>query len=415
MSFLSSIFRCLCLCLVIQRGSWYPNPQNISSQNQRKPIKDKIQTCAPKKRQATLRKPEWLKEWTISKGWVHNKSHLLELGRKKLTDMDKKNYEELSENSSVSMDNIEDLISIKSIENDEDNRKMIDIEDDSSIPEEEDDDENIKISSVQRVSQVYQEVNKNYRDHFPICSHGLKESQENSLPQIYKERLLMDKKDYNLLSGIFRYVKPAQKKKLDLNNCKFTVNRLYEDRIFSGDSTERKLESQKFGKRNNLGKNIALFNTLNAKTNLHEDIIYECSDENSNYNSLNNIYFNPIYSPLPLQKFDNFNSNQTNQIELLDRRAIAIHNYQENLKLLTKREKYVIRHIKIRFMLSLRIGRFKKTNKKPGIKKQSCFRSRKSEKLVDKSDYIKMRVAKIHDEQRRIGNGRTSVKIQNMR
>ncbi|CAG9829146.1 unnamed protein product [Diabrotica balteata] len=69
------------MCFVINRGSWDPN--GVSAIDQKR-LKEKFANKETKRKEAALKKPEWLKEWTISKGWVHNKSHLLELGRKRV-------------------------------------------------------------------------------------------------------------------------------------------------------------------------------------------------------------------------------------------------------------------------------------------------------------------------------------------
>ncbi|CAH1161223.1 unnamed protein product [Phyllotreta striolata] len=285
------------MCLVIKRGTWYPNKQNISA-------KTKVKGSSSNKK----KKKDWLRNWTISKGWVHNKT---------LPGM-----EELSETSSISLENIDELISIRSEE------------------------DSCSYSSIQETN-AFQEARKNYRNNFPIL---LPKFPSNKLPP-----------------------QPAQKK-------------------------------------NNLGKNIAIYNDMNAKTNLHEDIIYECSDENSNYNSLNNIYFNPIYSRSPFE-----NALQFDRLEMLERRAITVHNYRENLRSLAKREKFVIRHIKIRFVLSLRLGRFLKVGKRKPERRRGIFRAKKCHRMEENDAHLKRKIAEIHDEQRKIGNGKTSVKIQNMR
>lgn len=65
MTIFYKLLRFLCLCVVMQKGSWTPQQENIAKK---------------KKKEAGSPKPEWLKQWTISKGWMHNRSHLLNLG-----------------------------------------------------------------------------------------------------------------------------------------------------------------------------------------------------------------------------------------------------------------------------------------------------------------------------------------------
>ncbi|CAG9829147.1 unnamed protein product [Diabrotica balteata] len=318
--------------------------------------------------------------------------------------MDNQKYDELSDDSSISLENVEDLISITSNINLTENIPKANVEEDSSTQEEE---ISIMRSTKARISQMYKQVNKNYRDNFPVCGDASNSNQELSLPQIYKERLLMNQDHCNVFSELWKHVKPVQKKKIDLNDYKFTVNSLYQDIPILNSTMERQTRSQRYIKKNSLGRNIALSNTLNAKTNLLEDTIYECSDENSNQNSLTNIYFNPIYSSLPLQSYHTTNPSQ---LTLYDRRMIEGHR-----RLKPKTEKYVIRHIRIRIMLSLRMGKIQKINKNGKIKKKTFFGMRRCKKGFDQNENVTMRVARIHDEQRRIGNGKTSVKIQNMR
>ncbi|CAG9812707.1 unnamed protein product [Phaedon cochleariae] len=416
MSFFSSLFRCLCLCVVIEKGSWTPNTKENTNKHQKKVLKKRFHKLDAKRRDKS-RKPEWLKEWTISRGWVHNKSHLLELGTSNPVAMNGKTYEELSDDSSVSLENVEDLISIRSNNYDfrEESRNANDDEtsDDASSVEVQ-----INRSSLQNVSKIYHQMTENYREHFPESSRSATDFKDASLPEVYKERLLFNEERSKCggLGGFWNYVKPKSKKKVSLNDCKFTVNRLYDD------STNKHSQTsvvEKYTKRNSLGRNIALYNTLNAKTNLHEEPIYECSEETSNYNSLNNVYFNPAYVPFENPKKISSNDNQMCVLNRLngyhEDRINFRHNYQ-NSAMKMRNEKYVIRHIRVRIMLSLRVGKIQRVKKKPKMKKNKFFRG-KNKHMNDKvpSENLEFRVTRMHEEQRRIGNGRTSIKIQNMR
>ncbi|KAG5882616.1 hypothetical protein JTB14_013305 [Gonioctena quinquepunctata] len=417
MSFLLDFFRCLCLCIIIEKGSWNPNTRINTNKHHRTILKNRFEKLGTtKKDKALKKKPDWLKEWTISKGWVHNKSHLLNLGAKTET-MDGKNYEELSEESSVSLENIEDLISIKSVsEIIEDNKNQWNNESsDDSCSAGEESSHFRKSSNINNMSLIFQQMTQNYRDNFPDCSCNSIRNVDSILPAIYKERLLVNEnRSRDLLGEIWKYVRPKRKKKISLNNYKFTANQLYEEANCSK-LKKKGTVVDKYTKKNSLGRNIALYNTLNSKTNLHEEPIYECSEENSNYNSLNNVYLNPIYSPEKFQRFNSYN----NQVTVLDRPLGNQQNlrYQNNelSKSKLRTEKYVIRHIRVRIMLSLRVGRLQKLKKKPKAKNNKlCNKNFHSAKNI-RGDDLHSRVARIHEEQRRIGNGKSSIKIQNMR
>ncbi|XP_018567983.1 homeobox protein 3-like [Anoplophora glabripennis] len=448
MSILASVFRCLCLCIVLEKGTWYPNSKSLNK-NKNRAILRKSSEVKSKKNERNLNKPEWLKEWTISKGWVHNKSHLLDLGRNNSSEnlviveethaiMEKKTYQEVSDDSSVSLSNVEDLISMTSnLDRNEDSRNtqkdfnkietMSNSEDDSSIH-----DETLRITErkeQQNMSLLYNKISENYRKNFPE-NFNKYQSSDLSLPEIYKERLLINKnKESNVFLEIWKYIKPKRRKKKSYN-CKFTVNELYDKNENSHftKTVDNKLETLKT-KRTNLGKNIALYNTLNSKTNLHEDTIYECSEENSNNNSLNYVYFNPIYSSstAPAKKYYDFHSNHSHVCNNFgfDRRLVKSHqngflrNSDKNsLKTKLRTEKYVIRHIRVRVMLSMRLGKVQKVHKKPehNVNRRQLHSVNNGEKdVADVDKEMQMRIARMHEEQKRIGNGKTSIKIQNMR
>lgn len=442
MSILAGVLKCLCLCIVLEKGTWYPNPKPLSKNKNRARVVPKSEVKNKKNEKHLQSKPEWLKEWTISKGWVHNKSHLLDLGRDNSSEnlviveethaiMEKKTYQELSDNSSVSSANVEDLISMTSnADRNEDSRNsqkdfnkietLTSSEDGSSVR-----DETLRIAErkeQQNISALFNEISENYRTNFPETVNKY-QNNDLSLPEIYKERLLINKnKESNVFLEIWKYIKPKRRKKKSYN-CKFTVNELYDKHESSHFKkiVENKIDTLKSTKRNNLGKNIALYNTLNSKTNLHEDTIYECSEENSNNNSLNYVYFNPIYSSStrPAKKFYDFHTNHAHVCNnfAFDRRLAKSDGFLRNSSLRTKlrTEKYVIRHIRVRIMLSMRMGKVQKVYKKP---EGSVGRrhTHSAEKETTRSEReMQVRIAKMHEEQRRIGNGKTSIKIQNMR
>lgn len=182
MTIFSEILRLLCLCVVMEKGSWTPAPFVA------------VHKTIPKKRRAGGRdivnssKPEWLKEWTISKGWIHNRSHLLTLGKEDDDD---------AESSSVSTDDIDELISMETEAN-------------------------------QDFSLMYHQMSENYRQNFP--ENASKSLGDLQLPEIYKERLLLNNdQERNYLSQLWKVFKP--KKKAKSYNCKFTVNQLYDNQV----------------------------------------------------------------------------------------------------------------------------------------------------------------------------------------
>lgn len=420
MSFLSSFFRCLCLCMVIEKGTWYPNEKPKSSRH------NEIKKHLYKQKPATIDKknknrPAWMREWTISKGWVHNKSHMLELGIKNPSEkMDNKTYENLSETSSISSQNIDELVSLESNVDTRQKWNQVARRTDASEVETEgtadyssDEDETIRISSKiskEDAVSLFEKVSENYRENFPEPTKNYVLNTFD-LPQVYKEQLLLrENKHMKVIRDLWKHFKLKRNNPVE---CRYTENQLFDNKdIFNpidspntvGSDTETKTP-----KKTNLAKNIALYNDLNSRTNLHEETIYECSEENSNHTSLNNVYYNPIYS------------QETNkQISLYDRR---MEQYQHHLKYFhennnlsrLRSDKYVIRHIRVRIMLSLRVGKVQKTKQSRDKKRTVFGGKRKVSRSNDDDGDAQSRVAKIHEEQRRIGNGKTSIKIQNMR
>lgn len=418
MSFLSNLFRCLCLCVVIERGTWSPNEKKKISKRNRDIVKKHLYTQQSSKTGTTdPSRPAWLKEWTISKGWVHNKSHMLALGHQSSLKME----DNLSETSSISSQNIDELVSLESNIDQKiiskqliKNIKSVDTESEDSADCSSEDDETVRISSLvnrRRPVSVFEQVSENYRNNFPETSKtnylGTFE-----LPQIYKEQLLLrQKKETNILQEIWKHMKPKSHK-TSRYDCRFTENQIFNNNdIFNSlrSISSDKFDTNKSNKKTNLAKNIALYNDLNSRRNLHEETIYECSEENSNQTSLNNIYHNPIYS----QSTNQVISVYDRRMEQYQRHLKHFHDNNDLAKL--KSDKYVIRHIRVRIMLSLRVGKVQKAkNYRP--KKRNFFGGKKRRrKVTQENDNVHFRVAKIHDEQRRIGNGKSSIKIQNMR
>lgn len=397
----------MCLYIIIQKGSWNPNNSDTVNKNSVKVIRKKFKSIKNQKSDKTPKKPEWLKEWTISKGWVHNKSHMLELGIKNMEEVrreDITNYEQLSEtDSSVSVENIDDLIS------DTDNKINLDQAEEISNSSKESESA-LKLNQMRElesISMIFNQTCKNYREHFPECS---KKCDELSLPQIYKERLLC--KEDNMLLGIFKRFKDKRKKNVSSDSCKYTVNQIFDADDMPSVATNNEKEAASKFKRNSLGRNIALFNTMNDKTNLHEEPIYECSDENSNYTSMNNyVYLNPLYSHT-VQNYDTLQENNK-QVAVFNRHLQSTNVVRSKSRL--KQEKYVIRHVRLRIMLSLRMGKMTKTKKKKLKNEKGWLKRSEGDRVAIKGQEVNYHAARIHEMQRRIGNGKSSIKIQNMR
>lgn len=391
------LLRFLCLCIVMQKGSWTPQQNfTMKKQNVKKRVKEKKTISGE-----SVNKPEWLKQWTISKGWMHNRSHLLHLG---LENGEKEEEvvkietprasrkiwgETKTESSSVSIENIDDLISL---DNSEERNEELGKE-------------------SGRNNDLFTNYRRNFPDHYKYNNDDLQ------LPEIYKERLLFAKNE-NFLSELWEHIKPKRKTR-ENGHCKFTVNQLYDCK-----EVLAKNNSKSF--RNTLSQNIALYNTLNSKTNLLEDTIYECSEDS------NSLYHNPIYTSAQdnraLAKYYDFHTNHINKPDSFVRRRyrLASQTNQKfnSMKYRMKTEKYIIRHIKVRIMLSMKFGRLQKCNKKEFAgtgrmfdRQALLFKSGVEccENFCDDQSSLRRRIVQAHEEQRRIGNGRTSLKIQNLR
>lgn len=479
MTILTKLIRCFCLCIVMQKGSWSP-AQNISvkknkaSYKQQRTIvkrrfkdvqfKEKVNKCE-------TTKPEWLKQWTISKGWMHNRSHLLTLGVKEenvaenlleLKALEAPN--DVSENSSICTENIDDLLSIASnTEPSSKHEKYLQDLDKIETISESDDEGNSNETLVRRdicvapnqrntenIAAVFTNISSNYRRNFP--DNFEKHSDDLKLPEIYKERLLLSNvENTNFLVELWRFIKPRRKSKAD-NSCKFTSNKIYDnneitpkprmhmerrDSSFRTEYNASSINSEvKYSKlsRNTLGQNIALYNTLKSKTNLLEDTIYECSEREESLS----MYHNPIYGTVPAQetpqiKYYDFHTNHafrpesfvTRRYQLAKQNNPRFHERRkfDSMKYRLKTEKYIIRHIKVRIMFSLKVGRFQKACKRLNnlktLDRQRLLFCDNSDTCFNKGDNarnsLRKMVEKMHEEQRRIGNGKTSIKIQNMR
>lgn len=445
----------------MQKGSWSP-AQNISEKKskasykqQRTIVKRRFKDVQFKEKNETA-KPEWLKQWTISKGWMHNRSHLLSLGvnenpeenlldglkasqpPKKVTEID-------SVNSSISTDDIDDLLSVSNT-SPSGKHDFQDLDKIETISESDDGAENFNETLVQvqknanNIGAVFTQVSSNYRRNFPDNFERYNNDLE--LPEIYKERLLLSKvENTNLLLELWRFIKPRRKSKAD-KNCKFTLNKIYDDNEvaskpsvqmerndsnlrteYNASSINSEVKYSRLSK-STLGQNIATYNTLRSKTNLLEDTIYECSEREESLS----LYHNPLYGTVPEQeapkiKYYDFHTNHAVRPQSFVSRRYQLAKQNENVKFDSmkyriKTEKYIIRHIKVRIMLSLKIGRFQKTRERPSNTKSLdrqhlLFRDNSEQWLGEGS--LREKTEKMHEEQRRIGNGKTSIKIQNMR
>lgn len=506
MNIFIKLFKCLCLCVLIEKGSWSPNENRIKpikyNKKQRAIVTKRLKSKKPKGKIAKAKKPqkpEWLKQWTISKGWMHNRSHLLSLGvssenlvtetptMSKKLQQNKENVCE-DDNSSISIDNIDELLSVisdlenlgKNVSKFENESLSDDLDKIEVLSVEEEEINNTQTIRVPRekqdVSQIYSTVFENYRQNFPEIHCKTTSQGDIKLPEVYKERLLINKNaNTNFFKELWNELGFKQKNKVNTNpkNFKFTINKLYNEsevtfrqtnyaQIYTGtysqinegpseqqqkinnsfpyksddtdDSSQTKATAK--GVKSSLGENIAMYNTLNSKTNLHEDTIYECSEDSIS------LYNNPIYvsSETYLNQdekqfsnnFFDFHTNHSlkQNVFVKDRYNAALENYRlchrrkfDPVKSRLKTEKYIIRHIKIRIMLSLRVNRIRRLYRKdarsgyrPLFRGHNRLRnSAPIEGSENVESVMRARIRSAHEEQRRIGNGKSSMKIQNMR
>ncbi|KAK5641410.1 hypothetical protein RI129_009957 [Pyrocoelia pectoralis] len=380
------LFKYIHLCLFIEKGSWSPQNVNRNRVNRRH---REILNRKLRDRKHKNSKPEWLKQWTISKGWMHNRSHLLELGVSTENLIVTPAVMSKDDDSSVSIDNIDDLLSIAS--------------------EKFSDDDLNKIEILNGDIDEYSQAFDNYRKTFPDVYCQTNSNGDIKLPEIYKERLLLNDGG-NCFKEFWAEFKVKKRKNCRKNtkNITFTINELY--------GTENKLPkvSETVNKpkvkvsKSTLGEDLATYNALNSKTNLHEDTIYECSEDNVS------LYNNPIYVSSDAfernRRYFDFHTNRASNRFLktnCGKSEVCIAKKCDSVNRVLKTEKYIIRHIKIRIMLSLRVNRLRRLYR----------RSRRGNAKRSKTRFntVKSKIKSAHEEQRRIGNGKNSLKIQNMR
>lgn len=358
------ILRCLCFCIAIERGNWTPHsPRTLSS---RRHLRRKILHKKTKSKSATFVKPDWLKQWTISKGWKHNGAHVLKLNMPR-GNMTSEQEDDNQDNSSMSIENIDELISFNSnveIREKEDDPNDLDrIETISSSSSEIETgkigtDKASKIKE-QRVSEMFLQSSKNYRISFPAI----------------------------------------QNHQLPLSSSCQEVENPYDGMI-------KKMHQSYFEDNN---QKIFTFSR-----NLREEVIYECSEES---NSLT-IFHNPIYSTDKVKYYD-FRTNHLkkpgNFLEKISEVNISKRNtikftQKSSRRYLVKTEKYIIQHIRVRFMLAL-------GKKNLGLKMGYRRLKPDSSKVRDErgKENLYESIARVHYEQRKIGSGRVSLKIQNLR
>lgn len=342
-----------------------------------------------KNKKTEIPKPEWLKQWTISKGWMHDRSHMLSLGTgDKILE-----NPGLDDNSSI--DNASDLISIIELEEpkNESNRKQID------------DLDRIEVDKT----DIYSEINVNYRKSFPVRKEPIYE-------ELPLTKFLKAKENEIQYSKI---IFPSRQKLFKKSSKSWKVGKY---KTFD-DLTVLNYEEEK--KR----KNSRLFP---EKHNIQQDTIYECSEDSIS------LYQNPIYQSNTefnnvqlledksnLTSYFSFNQNNNcpyqkylkndlNTKKLSTRQEFMRKHHLGTLRSKLSTEKYIIRHIRIRIMLSLRLRKFQRLyRKKMRSEKQSVlFKKRQN---LSESDTMRDDILRVHDEQRRIGNGKSSLKIQNLR
>lgn len=348
---------------------------------------------------------------------MHNRSHLLTLGSTSQQTVEETTNQADSSSTSVSIGDIDDLLSLDSDNSEKDNM----IEDLTSC------DNTARVKGLVN-EDSYSDAFENYRQNFPEIKS---KKGDLELPEIYKEQLLRDSST-NVFTRIWREMgcKPKPRKNKSLRSFRFTVNALYNNAEL-GRKEHVELQTDgyedmdelvsapdsKCMKRNSIGRNIAIYNTLNSRTNLHEEPIYECSEDELS------VYNNPIYfpaEPLPnhhdperKKRYFDFHTNRDNQqngffrdqdeADIIYEQISCCRRRQDAHKRKLRTEKHIIRHIRVRIMLTLRLRKFALQS---GDVRNT---SRNSER------FVKERIKDVHEEQRRIGSGRNSMKIQNMR
>lgn len=379
------------MCLCIEKGSWSPNNKKLTT----KRLKCK------KYEKCDITKPEWLKQWTISKGWMHDRSHMLSLG----LEGNNKISKEQNDDSSVlpCADNTEDLISVNEKVDNSVTRDINNISDPNQTKVCIEDLDKIEVDET----DVYSNININYRENFPIISND-------TCQQQLKENVIQYSKIiFPSRQNLF------QKSSKKISNIK-TLNDLL---VVSGGSVKDK-------------RNSRLFNSAYFKRNV-QDTIYECSEDSFS------LYTNPIYEAVNevsdnvhllngisnVETYFKFNkdaqceyqkflSNDLNTNKLLGKNGFVRRNQFLSKKSRFSSEKYIIRHIRIRIMLSLRLRKFQRVHRKKMKTKKKLFCLNKKRQVTSsesEDNLLKGSISRVHDEQRRISNGNTSLKIQNLR
>ena len=414
MTVLVDVVRYLFSCTVVEKGSWTPNNRQKldgtdsntykSSQSERRNNLTVITEIKD------FKKPEWLKQWTISKGWMHDRSHMLSIGMdnaKRINDGDEEivtieNVEEFGERSRTRRENVFD--------NDSSEEKVK---------------KSSTIDNMEDFSIIFSQISQNYRKNFPeIHTQNLGGP---PIHKVYNKYPFEPQENKNFLSVFFNKLKRknrAQSSKYTFKKCNdeettlnLPVNETYTSNSELDPSKYCQVNKQN---KSNLGNNLAMYNTMNSKTNLHQDTIYECSEDSLS------LYNNPIYasSVEHCPKYFGFHTNRVqSKTAFLTDGEVNINNFLckryncEALKRKVKTEKYIIRHIKIRIMLTLRLSKFKfhKRNLK-SLGYNQLFRcSNRLRNSTKRVCNVKDKVIEAHQEQKTISNGSQSMKIQNMR
>lgn len=457
MTILRRLFKCLCVCICIEKGSWSPKTErNLQQPTQQKVTisKQRVKTVKYKRKSDSL-KPEWLKQWTISKGWTHDKTHMLSLGMKGdsscniVDEHDRYSTEDLDNIeiiSSSSIDNASDLLSV--INNIEENSlgplQVNNLMQDNEITESSvtikklEKEEYDKIEVVQSPTNVFDQISVNYRNNFPLIHKSYvidnDKSSKITSSKLFKKCFTKqkDKEAVKYSKIVFPNRQTLFKQSDDSNNslkqaiqAPVSKYKTFDDLTVI--STENDSQSQLTGN-NMYRKNFY----KHQKYHNIQDTIYECSEDNCS------LYNNPIYE----SQFHSGVQILENRDEILDFNRKTNCEYQQflnnnlntnkfvnkefirgsplkTLKTKFSSEKYIIRHIRIRIMLTLRLKKFQRLYRKRLRNTRQFYKMKEKRKNKVKCDssneILRNEILKVHDEQRRIGNGKSSLKIQNLR
>lgn len=428
MTFLSRLFRCLCVCICVHRGSWSPKNDNVINKNRmiiQKRLKDE------KYKKYENNKPEWLKQWTISKGWMHDRSHMLTLGVSDSSELIvdqsiQPNIQKNDESSSVS--NPEDLISIL-----EGNSPKLDTETNTYNTKSTKIKSDIDFDKIEvDTTDIYSEISVNYRKTFPVAQEIDEKHTSRKHYDTFKLKKYLTAKE----SGVqYSKIIFPSRQKLFRKTEAFKVDKYktFDDLTLLNYEENEDKNNRTTGKRNS-----RIFSSEQFRRNLQPDTIYECSEDSFS------LYNNPIYesnkefsnvrvldSESNIKNFFDFNRdtsckfqkylhNDLNTNRLLSTEEfVRKHNF-DSMKSKSVTDKYIIRHIRIRIMLTLRLRKFQRLYRKrmKSKKKVIMFNKKKLNSKVCESaetNLLRHDILKVHEEQRRIGNGKTSLKIQNLR